>query len=535
MARALAAAIVASLLAVSGAGGAGAQTPKRGGTVVIPMSTNLGFSPPCLNPYVPACRMPGAELVFASAYDRNPDSTLRPGLARVEFTTKPPFTLTYRIRPEARWSDGVPITARDFIYTHEMTRALFPDSDHATRIRSVAQIDRKTLRAVLRGKFAGWRYLFSFVLPRHALAGVDLTKVWTDRIDNPKTGEPIGSGPFLVSSYERGRQITFVRNKRYWGPHPAYLDRLVSRVVPYSTVDEAIAAFRRGEFDAWLSLPPQHVREIRREEPRLKVVWNYGTSWEYLAIRRGDGGHPALRRKHVRRALAYGIDRVEIQRDWGAAIDPAFQPSDSAVFLNQSPYYRPNWSTYRYRPAAVGRLLRQAGCNRGADGIYSCDGQRLSLRFVADAGNLRRAAWFELIQADLRRVGVELTPVFATPGAVRQILKDGTYDLALTNEFYTPDSLGLTDYFSCEARFNVTGYCQRLVTRDLDQADRILDSDQRARVLNRADRQMAKDVPVIPLWTGPRTAAHKTTLRGLVLTTVGGTLHLGAENWWLER
>ena len=57
------------------------------------------------------------------------------------------------------------------------------------------------------------------------------------------------------------------------------------------------------------------------------------------------------------------------------------------------------------------------------------------------------------------------------------------------------------------ANNNVTGYCQRLVTADLNQADRILDEEQRARVLNRADRRLAKDVPVIPLYQPPAIVA----------------------------
>ena len=98
-----------------------------------------------------------------------------------------------------------------------------------TEVRSVRAARREDGRVVLRSRLAGWRELFGDVLPRHALAGDDLASVWTDRIDNPKTGAPIGSGPFLVERWERGKQFTLRRNPRYWGPHPAYLDRLVVR------------------------------------------------------------------------------------------------------------------------------------------------------------------------------------------------------------------------------------------------------------------------------------------------------------------
>jgi peptide/nickel transport system substrate-binding protein len=82
---------------------------------------------------------------------------------------------------------------------------------------------------------------------------------------------------------------------------------------------------------------------------------------------------------------------------------------------------------------------------------------------------------------------------------------------------------------------NYTGYCQRLVTADLDQAQRILDADQQARVVNRADAQLARDVPVIPLYQQPVWAAVRSGVRGyVVFPTVLDALH-GAENWWLER
>ena len=85
----------------------------------------------------------------------------------------------------------------------------------------------------------------------------------------------------------------------------------------------------------------------------------------------------------------------------------------------------------------------------------------------------------------------------------------------------------------CGGKLNFSGYCQRLVTRDLDQADRILDADKRARALNRADAQIAKDVPVIPLLQVPFPAAFRSNVRGYVLSPFNPLW--GAENWWLER
>ena len=64
------------------------------------------------------------ETVLQPAFDVSPQYTYRPRLVSdVDFTKKPPFTLTYHIRPAARWSDGVPVTARDFVFTHQRRSA----------------------------------------------------------------------------------------------------------------------------------------------------------------------------------------------------------------------------------------------------------------------------------------------------------------------------------------------------------------------------------------------------------------------------
>ncbi len=78
------------------------------------------------------------------------------------------------------------------------------------------------------------------------------------------------------------------------------------------------------------------------------------------------------------------------------------------------------------------------------------------------------------------------------------------------------------------------GYCQRLVTRDLDQADRILDPDKRARLLNRVDAQLANDVPTIPLFEDPSLVAVRSTVRDFGRNNFLDPTW-NAENWWLAR
>ena len=545
MARPLAfgAAIAVALLAVSGAGGVSAQTPKRGGTLVI--GTRPASEPACLNAF--ACELGvtfGSFLgeVLPGAFEVMPDATFRPDLiVGADIVSRSPFTVVYRIRPEARWSDGVRVSAADFAFTDRVRRTQLPDDLHRTYVRSVRPLDAKTVRVVLRAPFADWRYLFDVVLPRHALVGEDFPSVWAGEIDNPKTGRAIGSGPFLFGRWERGKQLTFVRNPRYWGPHPAYLDRIVYRFLPVEDIEPGL---RRGEIEmidpAPAILGASAAEFHRRPAPGIRVLSALSASYEHFTIRMGEGGHPALRGRQgkiVRQALAFGIDRVEIARTIGrlsGAGIAALQPADSAVYLPSSPYYRPNWKGYRYQPDRARRLLEQAGCRRGADRVYVCAGERLSLRFVAPAGIERRELTVRLAQAQLRQVGVEVRPVFAPPQtAFGQILPSGDFDLILFG-WIVGASTSWDDVFGCQRPSNFMRYCDRLVTRDLVQATRIIVDSRRAGLLNGIDARLAKAVPIIPLYQVSGFFAFKATLRGVV-PNGPGSWAWNSEDWWLAQ
>ncbi len=540
MARALAAALAASLLvAVSGAAGSGAQTPARGGTVVF----GVVAEPTCLNVLLELCggftSFWITEEVLPGAFTLAPDFTLRPRLVSdVDVTKEPPFTLTYHIRPEASWSDGRPVSARDFVFTHKAIRTLLePNSpDPHFQVRSIRALGPKTVRVVLRSRVGGWRNLFARVLPQHALAGEDVSRIWADGIENPKTGEPIGSGPFLVERWVRSSQLTLVRNPRYWGPHVAHLDRILLRFcegcdpTPGSKVLEVL---RSGQAHIALNRDTGIVSDLRRI-PGIRVSSTPSTGWEHLALRVGPGGHPALKNKLVRRALAYGIDREALVHELFGELDPKYRPRDSAVFPNTSSRYLPTWGGYRYRPTLARRLLGQAGCRLAADGIYMCAGERLSLRVFTIAGSALRQRGVEILQSQLRTVGVQVVPTYF-PGVpfLDQILPSGDFDAASFAQFVSLEDLGPKSSFGCGGDQNYTGYCQRLVTSDLEQAERILDTGKRARVLHRADRRLASDVPAIPLYQIPFVLAHRQVLRGVIATPFNPLW--SAEDWWLAR
>ncbi len=535
----LAAVFIAGAVAVAPAAGAPAQTPKRGGTLVFAQPLP---EPACLNILLPQCAGAGGiqlitawRLVLEAPFDLGGDLTWRPALvSSATFTTRPPYTLTYRIRPEARWSDGTPVTARDFVFTHAAILRHIHDGPlntlHAA-VRSVRAVGPKTVRVTLLSRVGEWRRLFGGIFPAHALEGENLAEVWRDRIDNPRTGRPIGSGPFLVERWDRGRQLVLVRNPRYWGAHRSYVDRLVLR---FGVQGNLPALLRSGQVHVAYNFSASFVRELHRDAD-LELVSGASTAWERLDFRIGPGGNPLLRKKLVRRAIAYGIDRAAIVSRLSAESGLRFVPSQSALLLTQSPHYRPVWKDYSYRPAESHRLLEQAGCMRGGDGIYACDGVRLSLRFFTHVGpGSIRPGVVEQLQVQLERVGVEVVPTFAPSNVVfgpGGVYARGEFDAALVAFIRVSQADGTKSLFGCGGAQNLTGYCQRLVTSDLDQAEDIFDAGRQAVALNRADARMAKDVPVVPLFQHPAYAVLAPGVRGFVFNSTTGVA--GANNWWL--
>ena len=140
----------------------------------------------------------------------------------------------------------------------------------------------------MRERTAGWRTSVLRVLPSHALRGRDLKEIWMDGIEDPRTGAPIGSGPFLLQRYERGRQMTFVRNARYWGPHAAYLDWIIFRFCRACGIpppEDVLAALRQGDVDIAFARDPEILSELRRLPSFSVRVTPFGAV-EHLALRR---------------------------------------------------------------------------------------------------------------------------------------------------------------------------------------------------------------------------------------------------------
>ena len=246
-----------------------------------------------------------------------------------------------------------------------------------------------------------------------------------DRIDDPRTGRPIGSGPFLVQEWKRGERLTLVRNPRYWGRR-AFLDRIDIRF----TLDPSgvVELFRQGadvalyQFSGDLVAALSRVPDVRRSSSPTAPGWEHLPSALAAEVTRRS------------RTSASGGRSRSASIAWPSSGTCSARPdgncgrwtaSSSAAMLR-----RPNWGIYRYRPQEAVRQLQLAGCRRAAT-ASSCAGEPLSFELVSRNVIARRVRTLERVQDQLRRVGIEVRPTYATPAGHDGLLETGEFDVTL--------------------------------------------------------------------------------------------------------
>ena len=478
--------------------------------------------------------------VLEGAYEVQPDFSYEPELIEDDpELTEDPFSLTYTIRDEAEWSDGEPIDAGDMNFTVEtymnkknavVSRAGY---DKITDVEMPDGPEGKTIKFTFSEPYAGWRDLFYRILPEHALQGEDFNKVWNKGIIDPKTGEGIANGPFMYEgkdSYKPGQSLTLVANENYWKGRPN-LDEIVFRFGLEETTSE-IQALKGEEVQAIYPQPQLELIPLL-ENPDFQIETNAGTTWEHIDF---QFGNPLLKQQFVREAIAAGIDRDAIVERLFSQLEPELQPLNNMIFLSNSPFYEEHFQDVDADPARATQLLEDNGCTKGDDGIYECDGERMSFGFMSTAGNRLREIAFEIIQEQLRGVGIELKSEFGDPAVVfgAKGLVGGNYDLFMFAWVGSPDPAGSVEIHKCEGAQNYQGYCNEEVTKLLEKSDTIVDPEERADVMNQADALMAEDVPILPLYQKPTFFASSVSLQNAEDNPTSEGPTWNSEDWFLS-
>jgi peptide/nickel transport system substrate-binding protein len=194
--------------------------------------------------------------------------------------------------------------------------------------------------------------------------------------------------------------------------------------------------------------------------------------------------------------------------------------------LNTSAYYQDHFNeSFPYDPAAAEGLLIENGCVKGDDGIYECGGQRLSFTWSTTPGIEGREIQFDLVQADLAAIGIELTAKF---GPASQLFVDeyfygGADQWQLFNFAWvgSHDPVGGNTLYYCEGTapngfgfLNNLRYCNEEVDALVKQTDSQVEPAERAATYNEADALWLASIPLVPLFQRPTFFAWNSIIIG---------------------
>ena len=211
------------------------------------------------------------NLTLPQATNVDPEGNYVAGAMLTEFPTLepgPPMKVTYRIKPEAVWSDGEPITSNDFKYTWEqvVNSDDIYDTTGWVSVESVDTTDPKIAVATFSEPYAAWKDLwagFNFVLPSHLLEGKSRSKLMKD-------GYAFSGAPWKMdggkSGWKKGRTITLVPNEAYWGTKPT-ISKVIFQFIPESSAE--LEAVKTGQVVAAYPLPIDGALDELDESPNL--------------------------------------------------------------------------------------------------------------------------------------------------------------------------------------------------------------------------------------------------------------------------
>jgi len=306
-------------------------------------------------------------------------------------------TLTYKLRPHLVWSDGVPLTARDVVFTYRLltTPATnFPSLSSYDVVSAVEAPDDRTVRVRLREPdpdavseiFVNGQN--GAIVPEHVLRGV------TDLQHAAFDSAPIGSGPYLLDRWDRGTGVVMRANPRYFrgAPKTPRLDLLF--IADANTLGLQV---RTGAID-FAQIPPALVPQFR-DVPHVRLLSAPSSTLAELEFNVHAAPFDDAR---VRRALGLAIDRARLARTvFHGDADVA-----SGLLPPQSPFARADGPAEPPNPHAAAALLDAAGWRLDRGGVRHRAGMPLRFTLLLPSGNPTYLTLAVQLQSTWRALGV---------------------------------------------------------------------------------------------------------------------------------
>lgn len=500
--RQLIALAIVMTLALAGCGGGGDETAAAGGDdsrLVI----GLKSSPTNLDPRVGNDNASGRifDLCCRGLIRVTPELDYAPDVA-ASWETPDDRTIIFKLRPDAKFQDGRPVTAQDVKWTYDSIMAPSLVTPKKSGYSSVASIEAPDAQTVV----------FRLKEPNGGLfdnLNVGIVPQGTDT--NVAKTKPVGVGPYQVVDFRTDESVTLKASDTWYAGAPKIKDIQV-RIIPDATT--MVLELRRGTIDLEINqIPFENVAEFERSD-KHKVIKKPGSVWQYLAFNLRD---PILSNVQVRRAIAHAIDRQRIVTDLlrGHGV-----PADS-MFAEGHWARANNLPTYPFDPARAKQLLDQAGYP-DPDGDGPQPRFTLSFKTSTDTeANLRA----QMIQQMLANVGIKVEIQTSEFGTFLEDVSKGNFQM------YSLSRNGIGDpdfYYVIFHSANLPpegqnrGYYQNPRIDQLIMEGRsTFDRNKRKQIYAEIQRIVQEDLPYVSLYHQINVAVMDKDLQGYTMYPAG--------------
>ena len=429
---------------------------------------------------------------------------LIPGAARSWETSEDGKTYLFHLREEAKWSNGDPVTAADFVYSWR--RALLPalgnnyaymlfylknaERFHKGEITDfspvgVKALDNLTLEVELENPTPFFLQLLTHMsyFPVHGPtiekfgAADERGTKWT------RPGNHVGNGPFKLKEWVLNRSIVVEKNEHYWDSGTVKLQQIVFYPIQNVTTEERM--FRAGQLHLTTSAPVDKVAYYRGERPEAIKIFPYFSTYYYLF----NTLAPPLDRKKVRQALAMSIDRRQIvEKITKAGELPAFSytPPDTNGYTAEA--------KVAYDVERARALLAEAGYPDG-EGFPA-----MELMYNTSEGHRRIAiAIQQMWKANLN---IDVT-LFNQDWKVYLDKRDAKdYQVARAGwigDYLDPNTF--LDMYTTYSGNNDTGWSNLRYDELITQAAGTTDRQRRFELFQEAESILMTELPIMPIYT----------------------------------